>query len=147
MNVVQRINGNDAPTYEALLKYSKWLLRMNRRRGAAAIEPEELVSEAVCSEPKTMADAMKVIRGFVIEEVRKLTASQQQHALGMCSGRFDGGEKVCSRCREAKPYSAFYSKTCHKSGMLYYESRCKVCRVIVNVESRRRIRQAKQQNA
>jgi len=137
MGSIEQISGNDAPTYEKIIKYAKWAIKRNHRRVKLLVTPEDMVSEAYCAEPKTMADAMKTIRNYIITESRKASAADQRLAINDNMARLDGGEKKCRVCKETKPYVMFYPKTCAATGLRCYESECKECFRARAKESRR----------
>ena len=137
MGSIEQISGNDAPTYEKIIKYAKWAIKRNHRRVKLLVTPEDMVSEAYCASPATMFDAMAAIRRIIINESRKAIAENQRHMINGASGRLDSGEKKCKDCKETKPFSMFYPRTCSASGLHYYEPRCKKCDIAQKMERRR----------
>jgi hypothetical protein len=51
------------------------------------------------------------------------------------------GTKICSRCREEKPLSEFYTSTVTKDG---YRSQCKACSKLSGQETKQRIKERRE---
>lgn len=54
------------------------------------------------------------------------------------------GTKICSRCREEKPLSEFYTSTVTKDG---YRSQCKACSKLSGQETKQRIKERREASA
>ena len=54
------------------------------------------------------------------------------------------GTKICSRCREEKPLSEFYTSTVTKDG---YRPQCKACAKLSGQETKQRIKERREASA
>mgnify|MGYP003592402468 CR=1 FL=1 len=109
--------------YQRLYDYSELMVRKNlayfERNNCSGFD---FVGEAIL---KTTDEeiAIKIIRGEILTEKRRLLAQKQKmNPINQC------GEKTCRKCQKTKSFAEFTQRTDYRTDFKYFDSWCKECR-------------------
>ena len=114
---------NKKTEYDLLLEYSEKLTRRNIQGFSNNImNAYDFVAMAYEKEFNCYDDAIKIIRGLVINEKRRLIGLIQSKMV------FDrAGEKKCRCCKKTKSFQEFQKRIDYSTNFQFFNSKCNDC--------------------
>lgn len=123
--------------YKELRKYSRQLICSHFIKTGETVTTicvNDLVNEAICNEVNNLEEAKKIMRTYLLSEVRRLKAKRQYSSISQ------DYEKLCKSCNKIKHQSEFKHRIDKINGLHYLYYMCLDCEHEYNTSEERKAR-------